>query len=31
MNPKLAGKVAGPAEVIVLNQVPAGDPVKGTL
>jgi quinol monooxygenase YgiN len=31
MNPKLAGKVAGPAEVIVLHQVPAGDPAKGTL
>ena len=31
LNPKLAGKVAGPAEVVVLHAVPAGDPVKGQL
>ena len=31
LNPKLAGKVTGPPEVIVLRQVPAGDPVKGQL
>jgi quinol monooxygenase YgiN len=31
LNPRLAGKVAGPPEVIVLQQVPAGDPVKGAL
>jgi len=31
LNPKLAGKVAGPPEVIVLRQVPAGDPGKGQL
>lgn len=31
LNPKLAGKVAGAPEVIVLQQVPAGDPVKGAL
>jgi quinol monooxygenase YgiN len=31
LNPKLAGKVAGPPEVIVLRQVPAGHPVKGQL
>lgn len=31
MNPKLAGKVAAPPEIIVLNQVPAGDPAKGTV
>jgi quinol monooxygenase YgiN len=29
--PRLAGKLAGPAEVIVLQAVPAGDPVKGQL
>jgi quinol monooxygenase YgiN len=29
LNPKLAGKVAGPPEVIVLQAVPAGDPAKG--
>jgi len=29
LNPRLAGKVAGPPEVIVLQQVPAGDPAKG--
>ena len=31
MNPKLAGKVAGRSEVIVLDAVPAGDPAKGAL
>ena len=29
--PRLAGKLAGPAEVIVLQAVPAGDPAKGQL
>ena len=31
LNPRLAGKVAGPSEVIVLEPVPAGDPAKGQL
>lgn len=31
MNPQLKGKVTGPAEVIVLQAVPAGDPPKGEL
>jgi quinol monooxygenase YgiN len=31
LNPQIAGKVAGPAEVIVLHAVPAGDPSKGQL
>jgi quinol monooxygenase YgiN len=31
LNPRLAGKMAGPAEVIVLRPVPAGDPAKGQL
>jgi quinol monooxygenase YgiN len=31
LNPKLAGKVAGPPEVIVARAVPAGDPAKGQL
>jgi quinol monooxygenase YgiN len=31
LNPKLAGKVAGAPQVIVLQQVPAGDPAKGAL
>jgi len=31
LNPKLAGKVSGAPEVIVLQQIPAGDPVKGAL
>jgi quinol monooxygenase YgiN len=31
MNPKLAGKVAGRSQVIVLDAVPAGDPAKGAL
>jgi quinol monooxygenase YgiN len=31
LNPKVAGKVAGPSEVIVLDPVPAGDPAKGQL
>ena len=30
-NPRLTGKLAGPAEVIVLRAVPAGDPGKGQL
>lgn len=29
LNPRLAGKVAGAPEVIVLQQVPAGDAAKG--
>jgi quinol monooxygenase YgiN len=29
LNPQLAGKVAGPPEVIVTQPVPAGDPDKG--
>jgi quinol monooxygenase YgiN len=29
LNPQLAGKVAGPPEVIVLDAVPVGDPAKG--
>ena len=29
--PKLAGKVSGAPEVIVLQAVPAGDPAKGTV
>jgi quinol monooxygenase YgiN len=31
LNPKLAGKVAGAPEVIVLRQVPAGDAAKGVV
>ncbi len=31
LNPKLAGKVTGPPEVIVLDAVPAGDAAKGQL
>jgi quinol monooxygenase YgiN len=31
LNHLLAGKIAGPAEVIVLQAVPAGDPGKGQL
>ncbi len=31
MRSQLAGKIAGPAEVIVLDAVPAGDPGKGRL
>jgi quinol monooxygenase YgiN len=31
LNPKLAGKVASAPEIIVLQQLPAGDPVKGAL
>ena len=31
LNPRIAGKTAGPAEVIVLQAVPAGDPAKGQL
>jgi len=31
LNPKLAGKVAGPPEVIVLQPLPAGDPAKGEI
>jgi len=29
--PILAGKLAGPAEIVVLQAVPAGDPAKGQL
>jgi quinol monooxygenase YgiN len=29
--PRLDGKLSGPAEVIVLQAVPAGDPAKGQL
>lgn len=29
LGPRLAGKVAGPPDVLVLQPVPAGDPVKG--
>jgi len=31
LNPKLAGKLEGAPEVIVLQQVPAGDAAKGAL
>ena len=31
LNPQLAGKVAGPPEVIVTHAVSAGDPAKGQL
>jgi quinol monooxygenase YgiN len=31
LNPKLAGKVAGAPEVIVLQQLPAGEPAKGAV
>lgn len=31
LNPKLTGKVSAAPEVIVLQQVPAGDPAKGAL
>jgi quinol monooxygenase YgiN len=31
LNPRLAGKVTGPPEVIVLDAVPAGDAAKGQL
>jgi quinol monooxygenase YgiN len=31
LNPQLAGKIAGPAEIIVLQAVPAGDEGKGQL
>jgi len=31
LNPRIAGKIAAPAEVIVLRAVPAGDPGKGQL
>jgi len=31
MNPKLDGKLARPPEIIVLSQLPAGDPAKGAL
>jgi quinol monooxygenase YgiN len=31
MGPKLAGKVAGPPEIVVLNQLPTGDLSKGAL
>jgi quinol monooxygenase YgiN len=31
LNPQLAGKIAGPPEVVVLHAVPAGDAVLGQL
>ncbi len=31
LNPQLRGKISGPAEIIVLQAVPAGDPGKGQL
>ena len=31
LNPRLAGKLTGPAEVVVLQAVPAGDPGQGQL
>jgi quinol monooxygenase YgiN len=31
LNPQLAGKITGPAEVVVLQAVPAGDPSQGQL
>jgi quinol monooxygenase YgiN len=31
LTPQLAGKVTGPAEIVVLQAVPAGDPSKGQL
>src|ERR1700733_14121390 len=31
LGPKLAGKVTAAPEVVVLQQVPAGDPVKGAV
>ena len=31
LNPRLAGKLAGLPEVIILQQVPAGEPGKGSL
>ncbi len=31
LNPRLAGKVSAPPEVVVLQPVPAGDPAKGAL
>ena len=31
LNPRLAGKLTGPAEVVVLQAVPAGDLAKGQL
>jgi quinol monooxygenase YgiN len=31
MGPKIAGKTTGPAEVLVLHPVPAGDEAKGQL
>ncbi len=31
LGPKLAGKVSGAPDVIVLQPVPAGDPAKGTV
>jgi quinol monooxygenase YgiN len=29
LGPRLAGKVAGPADIVVLQPAPAGDPAKG--
>ena len=31
LNPRLAGKITGPAEVVMLQAVPAGDPGQGQL
>jgi quinol monooxygenase YgiN len=31
LGPKLAGRTTGPADVVVLDPVPAGDPAKGRL
>jgi quinol monooxygenase YgiN len=31
LHPALEGRLAGPTEVVVLDAVPAGDPVKGQL
>ena len=31
LNPRLAGKITGPADVVVLQAVPAGDPGQGQL
>jgi quinol monooxygenase YgiN len=31
LNPKLRGKLTGPAQIVVSHPVPAGDPAKGQL
>ena len=31
MGPKIAGKTTGPADIVVLHAVPAGDQAKGQL